>query len=1729
MLGPPTCWPRSGLVGLTMKKRPDRAEAEQAEALIKTRESPGTALGTQHQSSSGSGKMIDHFKIMRLLGQGGMGEVFLARDTKLGRKVALKLLRPRLAASGKALERLLFEARATARFNHPHIVTIHAVGEHEGRPYLALEYLEGQNLRERAAERRLSLREILRVVLAIAEALAEAHRHGILHRDLKPANVVIPRDGRVRVVDFGIAQKHGGEPELELAAGEPATKSPGESEPPPSAVLGAAPSGRAGTPAYMAPEQWMGVGCTPATDIWAWGIIVFELCASCSPFGDTVFSDDESADTDLDSENGASAKIPSASQKAQSKPSQGDESMTADAPIKTVVPDAIPSAKERMLKRMVRVCGPKPAPPLEALADVPQVLADLVAACLNKTATERPAAAEIVDQLTQMLDLPRRSLTGEDSPFRGLLPFTRHHADLFFGREAEIVAFVERVRWCPVLPVVGPSGAGKSSFVQAGVVPRLREQGRWTVVQLRPGSRPFRSLAQSLLRSHTTEGSSELDSSEQPTSAQLEGTELGGLVKRLEADPGLLALKLRRIAEELQANVILFVDQLEELFTLTGSGDEALRNSFVRALYAAADDAHDPVRVMFTIRGDFLDRLAEASTSREGLPNVTVLQRPDAESLEEILTRPLQAVGYRYEDPDLVREMVASVGAEPACLPLLQFAAQMLWDHRDKAGKLLLRSAYEQMGGVEGALAKHADGVLEGLSATELRLARELLLRLVTPEKTRRVLLRGRALEGLGKAEAVLRRLTDARLITVTHVKGEPASNAMLELAHESLILTWTTLADWLDASQDELVFLAEAGQAAELWDKRGRRPDELWEGPALSEAMPRLEACSTQVPELVQQFLASGEQHRARQATRRRASIMIAIAVLVAIAGVLGVQKREADRQRKEADQMRAAAENERNEAQRRRAEALLEGARAALDAGRVLQARAKLRAALEIKDGATARALWAQLSTRSLVWSRRLGALLYDVAQSPDGRWVAVACQDGASYLLDVDTGEPRILRGGDQTLTLAFSADAKLLATGSWNGQVRLWNAQSGRELRLFEGHTDAAKSVAFSPDGKMLASASHDRSVRLWDVAGKKHRELKTGHKGYVMSVAISSDGQHIASASVDGSVRLFDAASGKRKRVFKGHRGAVLTVTFSPDSRTVASAGQDRRIRFWDVDTGRQKRALKGHEGTIWKLAYSTDGLHMVSGSVDKSARLWDLKSGQARLIGAHRHELRGISIGQNGQRVATAAGRTVRLWNAARRPPSDEDRGHPGPVNGVSFTRDGKLLVSGGHDGSVHTWDVSTGAQQQTFHEGTVAVGDVPIAPDGKRVAAAGADSNVLILNLVTGKRERVLSGHKSSPWTLSFSPDGKRLASGGLGRSVRLWDLATGSQEHKLDGHSAQVRSVRFSPDGALLVSAGQDTTIRVWDAESGKSEKVLREHAARIDDLAFNADGTQLASASMDKSVRIFDTEKWTSRPLKHPARVYSVMFHPDQQRLATASADGKARIWDLTNDNHQVLGGHRAEVNAVAFSMDGKLLATASDDATVRLWDVATARPHWRAPLLLRDGPKLLSHRGWQALGGDKAEPPATWAPKALARLTGQGRYAVQNADGKRLCVQTYDSKLELWDLTKDKRLASKSIEGLEQVVAVADGCAGRAGKNLYIVQGGDDIKKVAMDTAPTALGGGAQLLVAAGGKVIIFTASGERKADYDVSPGVTALVLDHRSEDNSDWVIVMGTSS
>src|SRR5437763_2703068 len=247
----------------------DSIEAMAAEAATEmlADEQPGPILG----------KHIGHYEVLSLLGRGGMGEVFLAQDTSLGRKVALKLLRSDFTRIEERLRRFQQEARAASALNHPNILTIYEIGHDGSLHFMATEYVEGETLRQHLSRARLTMGQTLDVAVQVASALAAAHQAGIIHRDIKPENTMVRSDGNVKVLDFGLAKL------TEPKTIDTAAPTLPQVETAPGVVMG--------TFSYMSPEQARGLAVDARTDIWSLGVMIYEMAAGRQPFEGETASD----------------------------------------------------------------------------------------------------------------------------------------------------------------------------------------------------------------------------------------------------------------------------------------------------------------------------------------------------------------------------------------------------------------------------------------------------------------------------------------------------------------------------------------------------------------------------------------------------------------------------------------------------------------------------------------------------------------------------------------------------------------------------------------------------------------------------------------------------------------------------------------------------------------------------------------------------------------------------------------------------------------------------------------------------------------------------------------------------------------------------------------------------------------------------------------------------------------------------------------------------------------------------------------------------------------------------------------------------------------------------------------------------------------------------------------------------------------------------------------------
>jgi WD40 repeat protein len=257
---------------------------------------------------------------------------------------------------------------------------------------------------------------------------------------------------------------------------------------------------------------------------------------------------------------------------------------------------------------------------------------------------------------------------------------------------------------------------------------------------------------------------------------------------------------------------------------------------------------------------------------------------------------------------------------------------------------------------------------------------------------------------------------------------------------------------------------------------------------------------------------------------------------------------------------------------------------------------------------------------------------------------------------------------------------------------------WNTGS----MIYEGHEDSVTSVVFSPDGQLIASGSDDKTVRVWNVATGSQQHKLTGHENWVTSVVFSPDGQLIASGSDDKTVRVWNVATGSQQHKLTGHEHSVTSVVFSPDGQLIASGSDDKTVRVWDVATGSQQHKLTGHENSVVSVVFSPDGQLIASGSHDKTVRVWDVATGsQQHKLTGHEHSVTSVVFSPDGQLIASGSyDSTVRVWSVATGSQQHKLSGHEESVRSVVFSPDSRHVSGTSWDGSLRTWDAVTGMVQ---------------------------------------------------------------------------------------------------------------------------------------------------------------------------------------------------------------------------------------------------------------------------------------------------------------------------------------------------------------------------------------------------------------------------------------------
>ena len=785
-------------------------------------------------------------------------------------------------------------------------------------------------------------------------------------------------------------------------------------------------------------------------------------------------------------------------------------------------------------------------------------------------------------------DNPNAPSTFIRCPYRGLEVFEEEHKDFFFGREAIIQQIIEALRHTRFMAVIGSSGSGKSSLVRAGLIPQLKsgkleDSENWVYVTLTPGAHPLQELALSLVK---------LEASPNP----LEKTRV--LLRNLD-DEKSLQLQIRLFLSGKPKNVrfFLFIDQFEELMTLCK--DEREREKFLLNLRTAVTMSDCPITTLITLRADFIDRFVAQRNMAEMLSGYKIFVSPMSDTdLRRVIEEPATLVGLELEK-GLVERILNEVGHEPGSLPLLEDALLQLFEHRSTDNVASLQT-YEEIGGVNGALATRAETVYQEFSPAEQKVVRRVLLRLTQPgevmEDTRR---RAELTELWADAtqqlivEKVVERLVNARLLTMSSDIDERQT---VDVAHEALIRGWPRLHGWITEERDALRIHRLITEASRKWHSQAMDAGFLYRGIPLSEAINWRKKNESLLNKQEREFLAAS----IKAARLRRYLIVIGgAATLILILLALWWRQREKEAFRNE------------------------------------LTIRI-----MQVKN------FDPELALRLAMEAEKTSPANKDVE--------SVLRQTLSSYQ------ESIVLRGHTGIVWDAeFSADGKYVVTASADHNARIWETETGRQQCILIGHTGEISRAAFSPDGKYVITASGDKTARIWDAKTCQTKHLLNLHQDELWSADFSPDSKHVVTASHDYTARIWEVESGQPVYELRGHEGAIIRTAYSPTGTYVVTASEDKTARVWDAQSGGLVCELRGHEGTVDRVAFSPDEKQLVTGAADNTARIWDTKSGKLLFtLGGHSDALNSVTFSPKGTYVVTASKDKIsRVLGCSDRPP----------------------------------------------------------------------------------------------------------------------------------------------------------------------------------------------------------------------------------------------------------------------------------------------------------------------------------------------------------------------------------------------------------------------------------------------------------------------------------------
>ncbi|MFA5924524.1 MAG: TIR domain-containing protein [Methylococcaceae bacterium] len=959
--------------------------------------------------------------------------------------------------------------------------------------------------------------------------------------------------------------------------------------------------------------------------------------------------------------------------------------------------------------------------------------------------------------------------------------------------------------------------------------------------------------------------------------------------------------------------ILVVIDQFEEVFThCKDQPDQQGRcrfqtERFIANLVDAIQSPEGRIRVVITLRADFVDRCLGFPRLRKLLEsNQLLLGDLNEEALREAVVFPAKRVGAFFEK-GLVEQILQDVANQPGSLPLLQHALKELWQAR--RGPWLTLDAYQKSGGVSGALQRRAQLTYEyKLKNDQQRaIARTIFLRLTTLGEGVGDTRRRASREELYPHD-VSRNAVDEVIDALSHKDARLIVvnyDNTVEVTHETLIQKWSTLQEWLQTNRDNLRIHRRLTDTAKDWAENNDDPSYFYRGARLDDALELVESAHIELNKLERRFL-------------------------------------DASRQKRDQEQLEIKLREDREKEMLRRTQLRL--ADSLVSQGQVMSQQQRWGKAKKLF--CESHVIYKALEVSSLPAA---AGYMWAAVNSPDslmtyqGHEHAVTCCD--------------------------LSTNCQRAISGSADGEVKMWDVATGRQLIQVKGHSSRLVAVRFLSDQSCAISASSDGLILIWDVAtGQRLKSF--GPKGKELrSMVVFPDGDNILYAyqqpnppaiEVDGKVadktvstlELFNIAKEEEPLQFD-YPGMVYALAIDPSGDRILIGSYDRTtylslkpLKIIGDLSGSYD--IPGHQLLQWWAVQTVDffpsGKHAIVGCNDHTLECWDLTKRQ-QIFSQKISGISSVATTSYGAVMVGCSDGTLRKIEESGQ--TKFFYGHADAISSIVVSRDGQWVLTGSYDHTLRLWHNGNNVPDQFKLSGFGLAPRVDFSSDGRLLSSFEViGEEVKIWDVPFGEilTELPVSHQVNQS---CFSTTYGQMFTAGEDGLIRLWDFMSGKLLRQYNAHRSPITAMAVAADVPFFVSGDEAGRVIIWDTDTGKIKRKLPKQSAAILHTVISDTGDLLVMATSAAELIVWEIDSKQPRWKKAVIDIGSIetiALSHDGTVLATGGTATKAILWNITNGERlSELKGHQDTVTGIAFSLDMQFVVTGSADGTIRIWTV------------------------------------------------------------------------------------------------------------------------------------------------------------------------------------------